>query len=191
MHHPHPVFAGENGVVSTITTTTRLEVRQLVPSDAAFLFDLHSQPAVTGPLAMQPSRGIPEELQRMERFTSLFGDALDFGIWGLALLDGPLIGLVLLKPLRPLGDHDGFEVGWRLHPDSWGNGYATEAGSGLVELAFGPRRLTEVFAVIEPSNDRSHAVAHRLGMDKIGTLEYAGMSHDLLSIQADQWRSLQ
>ena len=38
----------------------------------------------------------------MERFKSLFGDALDFGIWGLALLDGPLIGLVLLKPLKPL-----------------------------------------------------------------------------------------
>ena len=59
-----------------------------------------------------------------------------------------------------------------------------------MELAFGPRRLTEVFAVIEPSNDRSHAVAHRLGMNKIGTLEYAGISHDLLSMEADQWHSL-
>jgi RimJ/RimL family protein N-acetyltransferase len=139
---------------------------------------------------MEPSTGVPEELLRMERFRSLSGDALDFGIWGLALLDGPLIGLVLLKPLKPLGDHDGYEVGWRLHPDSWGNGYATEAGSGLMELAFGPRRLTEVFAVIEPSNDRSHAVAHRLGMNKIGTLEYAGISHDLLSREADQWHFL-
>lgn len=56
---------------------------------AAFLFDLHSQPAATGPLAMQPSTGIPEELQRMERFTSLFGDALDFGIWRSGLDDSP------------------------------------------------------------------------------------------------------
>jgi RimJ/RimL family protein N-acetyltransferase len=139
---------------------------------------------------MEPSTGIPEELRRLERFRLRFGDALEFGVWGLALLHGPLIGLVLLKPLRPLGDHDGFEVGWRLHPDWWGNGYATEAGAGLLELAFGPRQLTEVFAVIEPSNARSHGVAHRLGMTRIGPLEYAGMAHDLLSIPADRWHSL-
>ena len=118
------------------------------------------------------------------------GEGDDFGVWGLGLIEGQLVGLVLLKRLRPLGD-DGYEVGWRLHPDFWGNGYATEGASALLELAFTDRNLSEVFALIEPSNDRSHRVADRIGMRTIGTIEYRGLAHDLLSITVDDWHSQQ
>jgi RimJ/RimL family protein N-acetyltransferase len=78
---------------------------------------------------------------------------------------------------------------WRLHPDFWGNGYTTEGASGLLRLAFSNRQLSEVFAVIEPSNERSQAVADRVGMQKIGALDYAGAPHELLRIGVDQWHS--
>ena len=59
------------------------------------------------------------------------------------------------------------EVGWHLHPDSWGHGYATEAARGAVErgLAAG---LDEIYAVVSPGNAASMAVARRLGMASIG-----------------------
>ena len=177
------------GVDQTVVSTPRLVVRQLVDEDAPFLHDLHSRPEVCTPLAMQPSADVGEELERIRRFRERFGPAGAFGIWALALLDGPPIGLVMLKPLRPLADHDGTEVGWRLHPDFWGDGYATEAASGLLRLAFSGRGLVEVVAVIEPSNLRSHAVAARIGMRKLGMLDYAGLPHDLLGIGLDRWRS--
>ena len=174
----------------TITASDRLVVRQLVAEDAAFLYDLHSQPGVTEPLGMMLSTGVEEELQRIERFRDRFGEGNNFGVWGLGLIKGDLVGLVLLKRLRPSGDH-GYEVGWRLHPDFWGHGYATEGASALLELAFVDRNLSEVFALIEPSNDRSHRVADRIGMRTIGTIEFRGLPHDLLSITVDQWHAQQ
>jgi hypothetical protein len=40
-----------------------------------------------------------------------------------------------LLPLPP-GDED-LEMGWQLHPATWGRGYATEAGRALARWAFG------------------------------------------------------
>jgi ribosomal-protein-alanine N-acetyltransferase len=60
-------------------------------------------------------------------------------------------------------DWPGVEIGWTLHPDFWGRGYATEAGRRAVEYAFGELDLAEVCSVILPENSRSIAVARRLG----------------------------
>ncbi len=54
-------------------------------------------------------------------------------------------------------DWPGLEVGWALHPDSWGHGYATEAGAASLSYAFGVIGATEVFSVILAENDRSQA----------------------------------
>ena len=70
--------------------------------------------------------------------------------------------------LKPLPDGVGeFEVGWHLHPDSWGHGYATEAARAVVQQAF-EDGLPEVYAVVRPGNERSVAVCRRLGMDPLG-----------------------
>lgn len=58
----------------------------------------------------------------------------------------------------------GVEVGWALHPDAWGAGYATEAGRAARDYAFEVRGDDEVFSVILASNERSAAVARRLGL---------------------------
>jgi len=64
-------------------------------------------------------------------------------------------------------DVDAFEIGWDLHPDVWGHGYATEAAVALLEHA---RRagLAEVYAVTYPENHASRAVCRRLGMRDMG-----------------------
>jgi RimJ/RimL family protein N-acetyltransferase len=60
-------------------------------------------------------------------------------------------------------DWPGVEVGWCLHPDYWGTGYATEAGRRAIDYAFGGLGSTAVCSVILPENVRSIAVAQRLG----------------------------
>jgi RimJ/RimL family protein N-acetyltransferase len=63
------------------------------------------------------------------------------------------------------------EVGWRLHPDAWGHGYATEAGHAA--LAAAPSLgLTRIIAVIDPANTPSLAVAGRLGLVHERTLPH-------------------
>jgi RimJ/RimL family protein N-acetyltransferase len=67
------------------------------------------------------------------------------------------------RPARP--DWPGLEVGWTLHPDHWGKGYATEAGRRSVEYGFEVNGVDELVSCILPENERSAAVARRLGFE--------------------------
>jgi RimJ/RimL family protein N-acetyltransferase len=56
------------------------------------------------------------------------------------------------------------EVGWTVHPDEWGRGYATEIGRAGLAYAFDELQADRVVAFTEPHNRRSRAVMERLGM---------------------------
>jgi RimJ/RimL family protein N-acetyltransferase len=64
-------------------------------------------------------------------------------------------------PDRP--EWPGIEIGWALHPDRWGRGYATEAGAASVEYAFAHHDVDAIYSCILHENTRSQAVARRLG----------------------------
>ena len=56
------------------------------------------------------------------------------------------------------------EVGWRLLPEQWGNGYATEAARAAVEFGFTRLGLDEIVSFTTTANEPSRAVMERLGM---------------------------
>jgi RimJ/RimL family protein N-acetyltransferase len=56
------------------------------------------------------------------------------------------------------------EVGWRLAPDAWGAGYATEGAREAVRIGFDRLALDEIVSFVHPDNTRSLAVTRRLGM---------------------------
>jgi RimJ/RimL family protein N-acetyltransferase len=89
-----------------------------------------------------------------------------FGLWAAtATATDEVIGFAGLS--HPLWFPDlaaQVEVGWRLHPRSWGNGYATEAGRAALSSAWLSLGLDRVIAVIDPDNVPSIGVAGRLGM---------------------------
>jgi RimJ/RimL family protein N-acetyltransferase len=53
------------------------------------------------------------------------------------------------------------EIGWKLSPDYWGKGYATEAARAVLKRGH-DEGLARIVAVINPRNRRSIAVANRL-----------------------------
>lgn len=55
------------------------------------------------------------------------------------------------------------ELGYELHPDLWGHGYATEAASAMLDFAFGELRLARVSSWCVAENERSARVLLRLG----------------------------
>ncbi len=145
--------------------TDRLRVRAWTtsPGDVTRLADVYARSEVTRWLSGPPSVG-PAEL--VERWAKVHEADPRAGCWALEPLDGsPVAGTVLLKPL-PHGVGE-FEVGWHLHPDSWGRGYASEAAAAVVGHAFDDG-LPEVYAVVRPGNERSMAVCRRLGMAPLG-----------------------
>lgn len=90
-----------------------------------------------------------------------------FGLWAvIEKATGAMLGFAgLAHPLWLPGWERSVEVGWRLHRAAWGRGYATEAGRAALDYGFGPLQLGEIVALIHPDNDRSLAVASRLGLE--------------------------
>lgn len=76
--------------------------------------------------------------------------------------DGAFVGAAGLgvEPWYP----DDVEVGWRLIPRYWGQGYATEAGRAWIDYGFTALGLDRIIAMADTPNRRSIAVMQRLGM---------------------------
>jgi len=86
--------------------------------------------------------------------------------------DERVIGGAMLLPLPP-GNED-LAIGWHLHPDTWGNGYASEATHALASWAFS-QDVDEIFAVVRPGNARAAATVRHNGMQWVGeTTKYFG-----------------
>src|SRR5690606_14601840 len=60
-----------------------------------------------------------------------------------------------------------FEIGWRLAPEFWGNGYVTEGAEALLSLGFTDFALGEIFSFAVWNNVRSTAVMERIGMQRV------------------------
>jgi len=93
------------------------------------------------------------------------------------------LGWVLLIPEDAQGSE--IEIGWRLRPDAWGQGIATEAASALLAHAFGTLALARVSAVIHADNLASQRVAAKIGMRLSHSSEQDGRigHHFLLTCQ--------
>ena len=61
-------------------------------------------------------------------------------------------------------EHSRAEIGWVVHPDFVGQGFATEATRALINYAFDTLKFHRVVAYIDQRNDSSVKLAERLGM---------------------------
>src|SRR5688572_2518002 len=155
---------------TVIYRTARLTVRPwtAADSDVERIFDTYSRWEVARWLGATPRamRTRSEAKAAVTRFAARSEPDPTFGIWAIEVHGtGAVAGSVLLVPLP--GGTGEIEVGWHLHPDSWGNGYATEAATGALARAFAAG-VPEVYAVVRPGNDPSTAVCRRLGMTPLG-----------------------
>lgn len=57
-----------------------------------------------------------------------------------------------------------WEIGWMVHPDEWGKGYASEAARSVLELAFTRLNAHRVIAFCDVENRASERVMQKLGM---------------------------
>jgi RimJ/RimL family protein N-acetyltransferase len=93
-----------------------------------------------------------------------------YGPWAVESLEtgheGRFLGFAGLAHVPPFLAAAGTapELGWRLDPEVWGRGLATEAALAARDDAFGRLALPEVISIIHPDNTRSHRVASKLGM---------------------------
>ena len=153
-------------------------LRPWVEDDAPAFLDIYSRDEVVRWLGPHPRRVTVTTLEtarerlrhREERVAGL---SSPMGLWAIVPVnadrDEP-IGTLLLMPLEDAGGPtDRVEIGWHLHPDHQGRGYATEAAQAVLDVA-AAAGIEEVLALTDLDNEPSQRVALRPEHDLDGLL---------------------
>jgi [ribosomal protein S5]-alanine N-acetyltransferase len=82
---------------------------------------------------------------------------------------------------------DEVEIGYRLHPDYWNRGLATEAARAVRDHAFRDLRLPRVISLIHPDNIASRRVAEKIGMRIEKQTIFRGIPHLVFVITPAEW----
>jgi RimJ/RimL family protein N-acetyltransferase len=143
--------------------TARLVLRPFTAVDRAPFFALNTHPLVVESLGSSPSRAESDAIvDHIEEAMARDG----WAPWAVEEIGGtPFVGMVGLHRVRAeLPCAPAVEVEWRLHPDHWGRGYATEAAAASLRFGFDEVGLDEIVAFTTTLNTRSQAVMKRIGM---------------------------
>ncbi|MBB4703976.1 GNAT family N-acetyltransferase [Sphaerisporangium siamense] len=143
--------------------TPRLILRQWREEDLAPFAVMNADPRVMEHFPATLTRDQSDALAGRAR-ARLEEDG--FGLWAVEVREtGEFAGFTgLIWQTFPAPFTPAVEVGWRLRPECWGRGYATEAAGAALDHGFGPAGLTEVISMTAGTNVRSQAVMRRLGM---------------------------
>ena len=144
--------------------TENLILRPFKDDDVDDYFGVLDSPEVRRWLHIPESLDRSDAWQQMAWFVGQW-ELRGTGHWALEeKKSGQFVGRAgLHRPERH--DWPGVELGWILHNDYWGRGYATEAGAVAVRYGFEDLQVDKLFSCILPENHRSQAVAKRLGFE--------------------------
>lgn len=155
--------------------TARLELRPFTVDDHADYARICADPEVMRYVGAGQAN--PPEIT-WRSMAGMLGhwELLGYGIWALALRDGPVIGHCgyIDVPGWP-----GFELAYLLGRDHWGQGYAFEAASAALGIAYRDLRKERVISLIRPANAPSIRLAQKLGAVREGSVELMGSSAEL------------
>lgn len=185
-------FSEPVAAVPAALVTHRLVLRPPRQSDLATLVALNADPAVNRFCAAatpQGHAGAQQQLQGWIDHWSIHG----FGHWAIAERDEPdtLIGFGGLMH-RSVAGHAGLFLYYRITPQAWGRGLASEMAQYAFEQAFGQHQLQCVVAAVLPNNAPTRKTLEGLGLRLKGTLsDGPGNATALLyELRADRWASL-
>jgi RimJ/RimL family protein N-acetyltransferase len=82
------------------------------------------------------------------------------------------------------------EIGYRLHPDHWNQGFATEAARRVRDHGFSDWNLTRVISLIHPDNAASRRVAEKSGMILEKETTFKGFPTQVFALSRQQWQAL-
>ena len=157
-----------------VLETERLTRRPFREDDLDAYFTMMDTPELRESLRIPDSEGKHEAFHYMASKLGQW-ELCGMGYWALEeRTSGRLIGETGLSS-PATHDAPGVAVVWGLHPDYWGNGYATEAGTEAIQYGFNALNESRLFSCILPDNHRSQAVAQRLGFElaEVQPLSYA------------------
>ena len=142
--------------------TARLKLRRFAPSDAKRVAEVCGDWNVSSMCRVVPS---PYTEADADFFINTICTSLDSLVLAIErLADSVLIGCISLDEFRSGNDGGTVaDLGYWLAADAWGLGYATEAGSAMVDYAFKTRGLSAIESGYWVENAASARVQSKLG----------------------------
>lgn len=144
----------------TILTTKRLTIRPVHDEDCEDLHRIYSDPQAMRYWSRLPHTTMAETMTSIEYLKAQntdtsFGRVIDF--------QGRAIGRISLWRVR--------EIGFILHPDYWGQGFAREALDAVIAHGFHAMGLNAITADVDPRNDACLALLQKIGFVETGRAE--------------------
>lgn len=149
-------------------TTERLILKEISWDDLEEIHRLHSVPEVDE----YNTLGIPADLEETRALIhkdieAKIKDPQSSYTWRIMIKNSlvfiGLAGMTLSNDKFSLG-----EIYYKLSPDYWGRGYATEVAQNLISVGFDKFKLHKVEAGVACENERSIRVLEKAGMTREG-----------------------
>ncbi|WP_406864926.1 GNAT family N-acetyltransferase [Streptomyces sp. HUAS MG47] len=174
-------------------TTQRLSLRLFTADD---LDDMHAYQGLesVARYLYRPPRTRDRCAEVIEKISAPTGWSKDGDELVLAVTRADAPGVIGEVVVKLAGAHaQQVEIGWALHPEHEGRGYATEAARAVASLAFDTLGAHRIFARLDVENTGSAKLCERLGMRREAHLVendldgerwgseyvYAALVHDL------------
>jgi [ribosomal protein S5]-alanine N-acetyltransferase len=151
-----------------ILETERLRLREITQDDAESIFTCFSNENVTRYYGIDTLENIEQAEKFIEHFSKNYIEKRGIR-WGIERkgLKG-IIGTIGYNVWSP--KHRRAEIGYEIHPNYWGKGYAFEAASKVISYGFEDMDLTRIGAVVFIENNVSKRLLEKMGFQKEGIL---------------------
>lgn len=153
--------------------TQRFLLREIVESDLQDMYELDSDPEVHKYLGGKPVA----KMEESEKIISYIRQQYkEYGIGRWAVINkgtGEFAGWSGLKYETELRENfNYYDLGYRLKPEFWGKGIATETSLKALEYAWDTLNLKEIYAAADVENIGSNKVLKKVGMQFVDTFTY-------------------
>lgn len=172
----------------TVMQTTRLRLRPLSASDAAFILELVNDPDWLRYIGDRGVRTLEDAERYILQGPVAMYEARGFGLYGVELLEtGALIGMCGLIKRDALEDVD---IGFALLPAYRRGGYGREAAEATLAYARDVLGLPRVAAIVSPDNEASIGLLERLGLRRDGLIRLPNDTIDVALYTTGDFRVL-
>jgi RimJ/RimL family protein N-acetyltransferase len=150
--------------------TPRLSLREFRADDAADLYRLHGDPRVMRYIGDGSVGTRASVATALARAASHYRNYPGLGIWPASeRASDEFVGWFCLKYVPQTVE---IELGYRLLPQAWGYGYATEGASALLRYGLEALGLYRIIGLTHPGNTASQRVLRKAGMRDAGWGRY-------------------